>query len=158
MREAYRSLGFSRATFRGAFPTTDMDGTWVSADVRIAANKEKIASFLESGEPLLNYTINPETDTGPLFDLLVKNGVRFSAVEPQSPNIIGQLLFSSFPILLLIGAVIGAQFGSKYSVRLKGEQLRILLALMVLGVCAKIGYDLIVTPEDLYSIAPLIAH
>ena len=61
-------------------------------------------------------------------------------------------------ILLLIGAVIGAQFGSKYSVRLKGEQLRILLATMVLGVCAKIGYDLIVTPEDLFSIAPLIAH
>jgi uncharacterized membrane protein YfcA len=61
-------------------------------------------------------------------------------------------------ILLLIGAVIGAQFGSKYSVRLKGEQLRILLAVMVIGVCAKIAYDLIVTPEDLYSIAPLIAH
>ena len=61
-------------------------------------------------------------------------------------------------ILLLIGAVIGAQFGSKYSVRLKGEQLRILLALMVIGVCVKIAYDLIVTPADLYSIAPLIAH
>ena len=61
-------------------------------------------------------------------------------------------------ILSLIGAVIGAQFGSKYSVRLKGEQLRVLLAVMVLGVCGKIAYDLIVTPDDLYSLAPLLAH
>ena len=61
-------------------------------------------------------------------------------------------------VLLLIGAVIGAQFGSKYSVRLKGEQLRVLLAVMVLGVCGKIAHDLIVTPDDLYSLAPLLAH
>jgi len=61
-------------------------------------------------------------------------------------------------ILLLIGAVIGAQFGSKYSVRLKGEQLRVLLSLMVIAVCAKIAYDLIATPGDLFSIAPLTSH
>ncbi|MDA0342242.1 MAG: TSUP family transporter, partial [Proteobacteria bacterium] len=61
-------------------------------------------------------------------------------------------------ILLLAGAVVGAQFGSKYSVRLKGEQLRGLLAVMVIGVCVKIAYDLIVTPDDLYSIARLAVH
>ena len=56
-------------------------------------------------------------------------------------------------VLLLTGAVIGAQFGSKYSVRMKGEQLRALLALLVLGVCVKIIFDLTVMPADLYSIA-----
>ena len=60
-------------------------------------------------------------------------------------------------ILLLAGAVIGAQFGSKYSVRMKGEQLRALLAIMVLGVCIKIIVDLVTKPADLYSITPLLA-
>ena len=59
-------------------------------------------------------------------------------------------------VLLLTGAVIGAQFGSKYSVRMKGEQLRALLALLVLGVCVKMVFDLTVMPADLFSIALLM--
>ncbi|MBH68802.1 MAG: permease [Rhodospirillaceae bacterium] len=60
-------------------------------------------------------------------------------------------------VLLLAGAVVGAQFGSKYSVRMQGEQLRALLAIMVLGVCLKMIFDLTATPDDLYSItSPLI--
>ena len=59
-------------------------------------------------------------------------------------------------ILLLAGAVVGAQFGSKYSVRMRGEQLRALLSIMVLGVCIKIIVDLITKPNDLYSITPLL--
>jgi len=55
-------------------------------------------------------------------------------------------------LLLLTGAVIGAQFGAKAGAKLKGEQLRVLLALMVLFVCAKLGFDMIVTPSDLYSL------
>lgn len=54
--------------------------------------------------------------------------------------------------LLLFGAVIGAQFGSRAGAVLRGEQLRGLLALMVLAVCVKIGYDLVVRPEDLFSV------
>ena len=55
-------------------------------------------------------------------------------------------------LLLLAGGVIGAQIGARVGVRLQGEQLRGLLALMVLSVCIKIGYDLMVTPVDLYTI------
>ena len=54
--------------------------------------------------------------------------------------------------LLLFGAVIGAQFGSRAGALLRGEQLRGLLALMVLAVCIKIGYDLVVMPEGLLSV------
>ena len=54
--------------------------------------------------------------------------------------------------LLLFGAVVGAQFGSRASSVLRGEQLRGLLALLVLAVCVKIGYDLVVRPEDLLSV------
>ena len=61
-------------------------------------------------------------------------------------------------LLLLAGAVVGAQFGSKYSVQMKGEQLRGLLSLMVLAVCAKLAFDLVARPDDLYSIAPIVGH
>ncbi|HBP58956.1 MAG TPA: permease, partial [Alphaproteobacteria bacterium] len=54
--------------------------------------------------------------------------------------------------LLLFGAVVGAQFGSRAGALLRGEQLRGLLALLVLAVCVKIGYDLVVRPEDLLSV------
>ena len=54
-------------------------------------------------------------------------------------------------LLLLVGAVIGAQFGARAGARLQGEQLRGLLALMVLAVCGKLFFDLLVTPADLYS-------
>jgi len=55
-------------------------------------------------------------------------------------------------MLLMVGGVIGAQFGAKIGSLLKGEQLRGLLALIVLGVCAKLTYDLVSTPVDLYSL------
>ena len=51
-----------------------------------------------------------------------------------------------------LGAVVGAQFGSRAGALLRGEQLRGLLALLVLAVCVKIGYDLVVRPEDLLSV------
>jgi uncharacterized membrane protein YfcA len=58
-------------------------------------------------------------------------------------------------LILLTSAVIGAQFGTKVGGRLRGEQLRGLLALMVLIVCGKIAYDLISTPFDLFSISEI---
>ncbi len=57
-------------------------------------------------------------------------------------------------VLLLVGGVIGAQFGAMIGTRLKAEQLRILLAMMVLAVCAKLALDLLIQPSELYSIGP----
>lgn len=57
-------------------------------------------------------------------------------------------------VLLLVGGVIGAQVGTTIGTRLRAEQLRILLAVMVLAVCAKLALDLLLTPSELYSIAP----
>ena len=54
--------------------------------------------------------------------------------------------------LLLFGAVIGAQFGTRAGAKLRGEQLRGLLALMVLAVCIKLGFDLALYPASLYSV------
>jgi hypothetical protein len=61
-------------------------------------------------------------------------------------------------LLLLTGGVIGAQFGVRAGGLLRGDQLRILLALMVLAVAAKLAYDLIATPADFYSLGEAIDH
>ncbi len=55
-------------------------------------------------------------------------------------------------LLLLAGAVIGAQFGSRVGQLLRGEQLRGLLALIVLAVVGKLIFDLVATPDDLFSL------
>ena len=56
-------------------------------------------------------------------------------------------------LVLLAGGVIGAQIGSRFGTHLRGEQLRFLLALMVLAVAAKLAFDMTVRPDDIYSIA-----
>lgn len=61
-------------------------------------------------------------------------------------------------LLLLTGGVIGAQLGTRAGAKLPGEQLRSLLALIVLGVCARLAYELLARPDDLYSIGALVGH
>ena len=61
-------------------------------------------------------------------------------------------------VLLLVGGVIGAQFGTMFGAKLKAEQLRILLAVMVLMVCAKLAFDLIVQPAELFSLGSAGRH
>ncbi|TKW68539.1 MAG: sulfite exporter TauE/SafE family protein [Paracoccus denitrificans] len=57
-------------------------------------------------------------------------------------------------LLLIVGGVIGAQLGTQFGARLRAEQLRILLALVVLAVCAKLAMDLFLRPDYLYSLTP----
>jgi uncharacterized protein len=59
-------------------------------------------------------------------------------------------------LVLILGGVVGAQIGTRVGVRLKAEQLRILLSLLVLSVSIRIAVDLLVTPSELYSVAPLV--
>jgi uncharacterized membrane protein YfcA len=54
--------------------------------------------------------------------------------------------------LLIIGGVVGAQFGAQVGQALRGEQLRALLALLVLAVALRVLLGLFLTPEQIYSI------
>ena len=87
-----------------------------------------------SRQPLQYYTISPETDNNTLIGILEDHRVNFTAQEPKSPRFVGQLLISSFPILLLIGVWIyfmrqmqgggggrGAMSFGKSKARLLGE-------------------------------------
>lgn len=70
------------------------------------------------------------------------------AINSQSVDIM--LAFS-----LMVGGVIGAQFGAQAGQYLRGEQLRALLAALVLAVAIRFGATLFLPPADLYSMAVL---
>ena len=55
--------------------------------------------------------------------------------------------------LMIFGGVIGAQIGVIFGSKLKAEYLRGILAILVLGVCGKIFTDLVLRPNDLFSLA-----
>jgi len=59
-------------------------------------------------------------------------------------------------MILMIGGVIGAQYGAKAGQKLRGEQLRALLAALVLLVCLRLAYSLFVVPQDIYSISRVL--
>ncbi|PZX18374.1 hypothetical protein LX81_01004 [Palleronia aestuarii] len=55
-------------------------------------------------------------------------------------------------VLLIIGGVVGAQVGTRIGLLMKAEQLRILLAVIVLGVCGQLALELLIRPDELYSV------
>ena len=55
-------------------------------------------------------------------------------------------------LLLLLGSTIGAQIGTSINKRLKGDQIKILLATLVLLVCVKMLYGLLVPPEIMVAL------
>lgn len=68
------------------------------------------------------------------------------AVQSQSVDIL-------LAFCLMVGGTVGAQFGASAGKYLRGEQLRALLALLVLAVAIRFGLSLILAPADPYSTA-----
>lgn len=61
-------------------------------------------------------------------------------------------------VLLLLGGVVGAQIGTRIGARLQAEQLRVLLAALVLVVCGKLALELLLQPAELYSLGDAGGH
>ena len=82
-----------------------------------------------------------------LFQIIFVTGVTtyLHAVKNFSVDII-------LSFLLLVGGVIGAQFGVRIGLKLKAEQLRILLAILVLAMCLKITLELFITPVVIFTL------
>lgn len=70
------------------------------------------------------------------------------AVTNQSVDIV-------LGLLLMIGGVAGAQYGARVGQRLRGEQIRALLAILVLAVAIRLTYGLVAPPANLFSMAAL---
>jgi uncharacterized protein len=70
------------------------------------------------------------------------------AVSSQSVDVV-------LALLLMVGGVIGAQFGARIGQNIRGDQLRALLALMVIAVALRFLTELVVTPDERYGLTPL---
>ena len=57
--------------------------------------------------------------------------------------------------LLLLGSVMGAQFGTQIALKARPEVLRFVLATIVLAVAIRMLYGLGVQPDEIYGVAPL---
>ena len=82
-----------------------------------------------------------------LFQIIFVTAVTtlLHSVQSQTVDIV-------LAILLLAGGVIGAQFGVQAAQKLPPERLRLFLALIVLGVAARVAYGLTVAPSELFTI------
>jgi uncharacterized membrane protein YfcA len=68
------------------------------------------------------------------------------AVQSQSVDIL-------LAFCLMVGGTVGAQFGASAGKYLRGEQLRFLLALLVLAVAIRFGVSLVLPPTNPFSMA-----
>ncbi len=82
-----------------------------------------------------------------LFQVVIvsANVTLLQAWQTQSVDIV-------LALLLMLGAVAGAQWGVRFSTRLPGEETRGLLGLMVLAVALQLGWGLIERPDRIYSL------
>jgi uncharacterized membrane protein YfcA len=55
-------------------------------------------------------------------------------------------------LILMVGGVTGAQFGARAGQKMRSERLRLMLGVLVLAVGVRFAVDLVMTPDDLYSI------
>ena len=58
-------------------------------------------------------------------------------------------------LILMVGGVVGAQFGARTGQKMRGERLRLLLGLLVLAVGIRFGLDLTLPPENLFMLRPM---
>ena len=56
---------------------------------------------------------------------------------------------------LMVGGVIGAQYGANVGQKLRGEQLRSLLGLLVIAVALRLAYGLFITPDSIFTISTI---
>ncbi len=85
-----------------------------------------------------------------LFQIIfvTANVTLLQAVTTQTVDVV-------LAVMLLVGGVIGAQAGVRIGARMASDQIRILLALMVLSVGFAMLYELVATPADLYTVTRL---
>jgi uncharacterized membrane protein YfcA len=99
--------------------------------------------------PAMIYTLGMPTAMVPGTSLFQIIFVAASVTILQAIN--NHTVDALLTLVLLVGGVTGAQFGTRIGSRLRGEQLRALLAVIVLVVAGKLLFDLTAPPDDLFS-------
>ena len=100
--------------------------------------------------PMLIYLLRVPTATVIGTSLVLQLVTMASATVLHATT--NQLVDAVLALILMIGGVVGAQFGARTGQKLSGEWLRLLLGILVLAVGLRFAGQLVVTPADPYSI------
>ena len=100
--------------------------------------------------PMLIYLLRVPTATviGTSMVLTFLTMISATVLHAASDHLVDAVL----ALILMIGGVIGAQFGAQAGQRIRGEWLRFLLGLLVLAVGLRFALQMVLRPDDLYSI------
>ncbi len=100
--------------------------------------------------PLLIYVLRVPTATviGTSMVLTLVTAAAATVMHSATNHLVDAVL----ALVLMVGGVTGATFGARAGQRMRGERLRLLLGLLVLAVGIRFAYQLVVQPENLYSI------
>ena len=100
--------------------------------------------------PLLIYLLRVPTATviGTSMVLTFLTMVSATVLHAATNHLVDAVL----ALILMAGGVVGAQFGARAGQRIRSEWLRLLLGLLVLAVGSRFAFQLVLRPEDLYSI------
>ena len=75
----------------------------------------------------------------------------FATVMHAATNHLVDVVLS---LILMVGGVMGAQFGARAGQRIRSEQLRLLLGLLVLAVGLRFAFGLVVPPDEMFTVRP----
>jgi hypothetical protein len=100
--------------------------------------------------PLLIYVLRVPTATviGTSMVLTLLTMASATVLHAATNHLVDAVL----ALILMVGGVIGAQFGARTGQLISGERLRLLLGLLVLAVGIRFALDLVLMPDELYSI------
>lgn len=106
--------------------------------------------------PLMIYVLGMATRT--VLGTSAFQVIFVTAFTTVAQSLVNQNVDIVLGLPLMLGGVIGAQYGVRIGAGLKAEQLRVLLALLVLAVGARMVVDLATQPADLYSLQTPRTH
>jgi uncharacterized membrane protein YfcA len=100
--------------------------------------------------PLMIYLLRVPTSTviGTSMVLTLVT-MMFATVLHAATN---HLVDAVLALILMVGGVTGAQFGARAGQMIRGEQLRLLLGLLILAVGIRFAFELVIQPQDLFTI------
>jgi uncharacterized membrane protein YfcA len=100
--------------------------------------------------PMLIYILRVPTATVIGTSMVLTLVTMASAIVMHAAT--NHLVDALLALILMVGGVIGAQFGARAGQKMRGERLRLLLGLLVLAVGLRFAFDLVLAPDSLYSV------
>ncbi len=103
--------------------------------------------------PIMIYVLRVPTSTviGSAMVLTLVTMVVATVLHAVTNHLVDAVL----ALMLMVGGVFGAQFGARAGQRIRGDHLRLLLGLLILSVGVRFAVELVIRPDELYSIRDL---